>query len=297
MLASRDRPSADRIPYDAHVTNEIVHLATGEYLQVLRLSGASFESSDDATLNGWHNRLNVLWRNIASPQVAIWTHLIRRRERAYPAGECPQGFAARLDARYRERLAGETLMVNELYLSLLYRPAPGTAQGFAARTWMGARSEEAALERTDSIEACRKLVETARAALDRYDPEVLSVYEHRHRRYSQVLEFLGTLINGESQRMLLPRAPLNEMLATSRLFFGMELLEQRTPTQARWGAMLAIKEYPTPTTPGLFNVLLAAPFPLILTQSFTFISKAAAQGLLRRPTPHRDALRISSPNY
>ena len=96
LLASRDRPSADRIPYDAHVTNEIVHLATGEYLQVLRLSGVSFESSDDASLNGWHNRLNVLWRNIASPQVAIWTHLIRRLERAYPAGECPEGFAARL---------------------------------------------------------------------------------------------------------------------------------------------------------------------------------------------------------
>src|SRR6185437_3937592 len=48
------------------------------------------------------------------------------------------------------------------------------------------------------------------------------------------------------------------------------------------GAVLAIKEYPTPTTVGLFNRLLSAPFPFVLTQSFTFLSKAAGQALLQR---------------
>jgi type IV secretion system protein VirB4 len=32
----------------------------GDYLQVFRLGGASFESNDDAELNNWHERLNVL---------------------------------------------------------------------------------------------------------------------------------------------------------------------------------------------------------------------------------------------
>ncbi len=53
------------------------------------------------------------WRNIASPNVAIWTHIIRRRERAYPEGTFPPGFAADLNERYRSRIAGERLMVNE----------------------------------------------------------------------------------------------------------------------------------------------------------------------------------------
>jgi type IV secretion system protein VirB4 len=280
--ARLDVPTADRIPYSAHVTGSIVRTWDGAYLQVLRLAGASFESADDVALNAWHQRLNVLWRNIAAPEVALWTHVIRRRETAYPPGKFPPGFAADLNARYRDRMAGETLMVNELYLSLLYRPAPGAAQGLTLKALTGARAHEANLERASSIEACEKLAGTVLAALEPYDPEPLGVYIHRGRVASSLLEFLGTLVNGEAQRMPLPRGPLNEFLSTSRLFFGVELLEQRTPTQARWGAMLGIKEYPTPTTPGLFNGLLAAPFPFVLTQSFAFVSKATAQGLLQR---------------
>ena len=51
----------------------------GDYVQAFRLGGASFESADDEELNNWHERLNVLWRNIAGPNVALWTHVIRRR--------------------------------------------------------------------------------------------------------------------------------------------------------------------------------------------------------------------------
>ena len=75
---------------------------------------------------------------------------------------------------------------------------------------------------------------------------------------------------------------MSEALATTRLLFGNEAIEYRLPTGTRVGAMLGIKEYPTPTVVGMFNRLLSAPFPLVLTQSFTFLSRAAAQGLLQR---------------
>ena len=52
----------------------------GDYVQTFRLSGASFETADDEQLNNWHERLNVLWRNIARENVVLWTHVIRRRE-------------------------------------------------------------------------------------------------------------------------------------------------------------------------------------------------------------------------
>ena len=55
-----------------------------------RLAGASFESADDEVLNNWHERLNVLWRNIASPQrraVDARDPPARVRPRARPADE------------------------------------------------------------------------------------------------------------------------------------------------------------------------------------------------------------------
>jgi type IV secretion system protein VirB4 len=96
------------------------------------------------------------------------------------------------------------------------------------------------------------------------------------------LEFLGWLVNGEWQRMPLPRAAVNEVLLTSRPLFGHETLEYRTPVQSRLGAMLGIKEYSTPTPPGVLNGLLTAPFPFVLTHSFTFIPKATAVQLMTR---------------
>src|SRR5258708_9137803 len=101
------------IPYAAQIAESVVRLASGDYLQIFKLGGASFESADDADLNNWHERLNVLWRNVASPNVALWTHTVRRRVRIAPkpaalgmagmnspAGE---GFADALASKYEER--------------------------------------------------------------------------------------------------------------------------------------------------------------------------------------------------
>jgi type IV secretion system protein VirB4 len=48
------------------------------------------------------------------------------------------------------------------------------------------------------------------------------------------------------------------------------------------GAMLGIKEYPTPTVVGMYDRLLSAPLSFVLTQSFIFLSKGAGQALLQR---------------
>jgi type IV secretion system protein VirB4 len=281
-IARRDVPVSTRLPYTAQVAPRVVRLADGAYLQAFRLGGASYESADDATVNGWHTRLNVLWRNVASPNVALWVHLVRRRDRRYPAGDCPEGFARDLNATYRARVTGQTLMSNEWYLSILYRPAPSLAGQWTLAALRGGRqSGDPDLDRA-ALEGCDRLGQTVLAALDGYDPEPLGCIGEGTGIRSQLLEFLGLLVNGESRHVRPPRAPVNEVLATSRLSFGTELIETRTPTETRWAAMLGIKEYPTPTLPGMFNALLAAPFPLVLTQSFTFLSKGAAQGLMQR---------------
>ena len=87
----------------------------GDYVQVFRLGGASFECADDETLNTWHERLNVLWRNIASPQVALWAHVIRRRE-VTSVGPTAEDSRARSSASTAEDSPHQKLMVNELYL-------------------------------------------------------------------------------------------------------------------------------------------------------------------------------------
>jgi type IV secretion system protein VirB4 len=278
----REASVAEHIPYAAHVSPNVVRTLSGDYVLTFGLSGASFESADDEELNNWHERLNVTWRNIASPNVALWTHVIRRRETVTSGAVQGNGFADQLAARYQQRLSGETLMVNEVFVSLVYRPVTGAATGLAAK-WLSRRARGTETDDlTDALDVCEKLGQTLRASLARYEPENLGLYTRGDRVQSRLLEFLAVLVNAEWQSMPLPRAPLNETLATTRLIFGSEVIEYRLPTRTRLGAMLGIKEYPTPTTVGMLNALLSAPFAFVLTQSFSFLTKATGQGLLQR---------------
>ncbi|HXS28562.1 MAG TPA: VirB4 family type IV secretion/conjugal transfer ATPase [Steroidobacteraceae bacterium] len=280
-LVWRESEIAQRIPYTAQVAPGVVKTVFGDYVQMWRLSGASFQSTDDVELNSWHEHLNVLWRNIASPQVAVWTHLVRRREQIGSGLENEEGFAASLARRYRRRLSGETLMVNELYLSLVYRPA-APAAGWLTKLLSRARPNADALGLADALEACDKLARTTAASLARYEPEPLGIYRAGSRYCSRCLELLALLIDGESRTVSLSGAPLNATLGTVRLLFGNETIEYRAAARTRIAAVLGIKEYATPTVVGMYDRLLSADFPFVLTQSFAFLSKAAGQGLLQR---------------
>ncbi len=173
-------------------------------------------------------------------------------------------------------------MQNELYVATLYRPAAGLTSGLAARLMERTARDGARAELVDALDACAKLAATVCASLARYEPELLCTYRFENRFYSSLLEYLGLLVNGEWQRMPVLRRSIATALASSRLFFGNETVEYRGPTAAGVGAMLGIKEYPTPTRVGMFGALLASQFPFVLTQSFSFLTKAAGQSLLQR---------------
>ncbi len=281
-LARRERSAAEHVPYCVHVSASVVRTAAGDYLQGLRLGGASFECADDEQLNTWHERLNVLWRNLATPNLALWTHLIRRPVRPQLAIAHGAGFAAQLSTRYAQRLARESMMVNELFVALVHRPAAGAAAGLVTRALARSQKAAPAADLSDALDTCAKLAQTVQASLERYDPELLGTYRHGNTWCSSLLEYLALLANGEALRVPLPGGPLAAALVTSRLLFGSEAIEYRAAAGTRVGAMLGIKEYASPIVVGLYNRLLSAPFALVLTQSFTFISRSAAQALLQR---------------
>jgi type IV secretion system protein VirB4 len=278
----REPAAAERIPYSAHVCESVIKTKFGDYLQVFRLAGASFGTADDAQLNAWHERLNALWRDVANPTVALWAHIIRRRDRTRYRDTAAPGFAADLARQYYDRLSMQTLMVNELYLSIVYRPSLGVATGAISRALSRGRKQGSRIDLADALDTCAQLARTLQASLARYEPQILRTYRAGPVWCSSILEFLGTLINGEWQRMPLPSGPLSAALATTRLLFGHEAIEYRTPAETRVGAILGIKEYPAPSTVGMFDRLLSAPLSFVLTQSFAFLAKSAGQTLLQR---------------
>jgi type IV secretion system protein VirB4 len=278
----RERSMADCVPYGAQLTQHVIRTLAGDYIQVFRLGGAGFESADDVQLNVLHERLNMLWRNLATPHLAVWTHVVRRRQASTADPAADGGFASRMYRRYHERLTSQTLMVNEIYLSTVYRPARGAAMGLAARLLIRASKDAVRETEAEALEFCEKLSFTIAASLSQYEPVRLGCYQSGGHWCSAPLEFLALLIGAEVRTVPLPRSALSQVLGTSRLFFGAETIEYRTPTLTRYAAVLGIKEYPTPNAVGMYDRLLSAPFPFVLTQSFAFLSRSASEGVLQR---------------
>lgn len=264
----------------AHVAPAVIVTEAGDYLQTFRIGGAPFEAADEIEINAWHTQFNALLRAVASPQVGLWSHLLRRPSSLDSIEPSLGGFASRLDAKYAERLAKASLHQSEWYLSVIYRPLPGASRLLGGALLWGDRHGEP--DRLHSLDACEKLRSALQAGLQRYAPRLLTCVERHGRLFSEPLEFFGLLTNGFSEPVTLPRGPVPEHLGRARLLFGREAIEYRTATSTRLGAMLGIKEYPTPTVPGMLNELLSVPHSLVLTQSFCFLSKSVAQGLLQR---------------
>lgn len=270
------------IPYSSHVTKSAVKLTSGDYIQTIRMQGAAHESADVLHINAWHDQLNGFMRNIASAQVAVWSHVVRREYGEYPGGEFEPGFCHDLNEKYQKHMASDRMLVNELYLTIVYRPQPVKAAKFLER-FGSADPAEAKQRQLDELEALEDITGAAMAALDRYEPELLGCYEHNGLMFSETLEFLAFLVDGEWRRFPLPRAEIRDVLATSRPFFGKGgLMSLKGPTQTQYAAIVTIQEYPSITCPGILNDLLGMSFEFVLSQSFTFLSKPVAVGRMKR---------------
>jgi len=294
---AREVPVGHFIPYMAQVTENIIKTIAGDYLFVIKLDGASHQAASDQALNAWHVSLNGFLMNIASPNVAVWSNTIRRVHNVYPQGKYPSGFVADLNARYLDKMRADTMMVNELYVSIIWRSQPNRLASIAAALFSPTGKTELLQSQLAAIEQCEDLMATAMASLDRYNPQLLGCYQlpvlpsdtqaqaqaKGNTWFSQPLEFFAYLTDGFWQRCPLPRSPIRNMLATARPLFGKggSIVIKRA-TSHDFAALLAIQEYPTPTGPGMLDGLLSVPFEYVMGQSFTFLSKPAARGRMTR---------------
>ena len=274
------------IPYSSQIDRGVVKLQDGAYLAVIRMQGAAHESADAQDINIWHDQLNQFLRNIASPNLSLWSHVVRRDFNEYPEGRYPDGFARELNEKYAAHLGGQRTMINELYLSIIYQPHVGRVRWLDRafdKFHPSSRSHFAALQ-LEEMAVLEETVSVAMVALERYEPERLGTYRNaRGLECSDIREFLAFLLDGEWRPAVVPNGELSSQLATSRSFFSRGgLVSLKGQSGIQYGAAIGVQEYPSVTVPGIWNELLSMPFEFVLSQSFEFIQKQAALGKMKR---------------
>ena len=284
-VAAQEKDVADFVPYTRHVDAATLATKNNGLLQVIKLEGFPFETADEETLDGLKEVRNTLTIGLASARHILYHHLIRRRVPADIGGQF-SGFAAEVDAAWQRRLTRRRLYVNDLYLTLLRRPAPGVVgivDWFTGLFTAGdiSRAEQA---RAESLRELSDATNNIISTLARYKPRLLTTYEQDGRPYSEPLEFLSYLLNQETRRVLLPVGPIDAYLPTTRPLFAREALELRgvAPGDQTYGAIISVKEYAGGTWAGLLDELTRLPFEMTITQSFAFTERQVALENLAR---------------
>lgn len=280
-VIAREVPAGKHLPYARHVDDVTIETRDGLLMQTIRLGGLLFETADSDELNYRAALREAMLKAVGSSRFAIYHHVVRRRAEAALDGRFPDEFSRTLDARWRERLAGREMYVNELFLTIVRRPLQGRVglldriRGLAARS-VTDRAAAFAVEKRALDAASDALV----AALGSYSPRLLSVYTAAHGYCSEPLEFLSYLYNAEMRPVGLPHGDLGHHLPFRRASFGAEAFELGTAGDLgrKFGAVVSIKDYPAETLPGMFDELYRMPFEMTVSQSFAFVERSEALG-------------------
>ncbi|ANK95543.1 MULTISPECIES: VirB4 family type IV secretion/conjugal transfer ATPase [Rhizobium] len=282
-LRSRELGPETFIPYVRHVDETTIALDSRALMAMIALEGVSFETADVRDLNGLHRNLNTLYRNIADERLALWTHVVRRRDNAYPEGWFANPFSDALNARYRERMVREDLFRNDLYLALVWHPGRAPAEKAVSLLSRLRKARRSGIEvEEQALKHLRDRAADVIAGLQRFGPRLLTLYEQDGILFSAPSEVLHQIIGARREPVPLTEGRISSAIYSDRVIFGRETVEIRHEAESRYAGMFGFKEYPATTRSGMLDSILTAPFEFILTQSFAFASKADARAIMSR---------------
>ncbi len=282
-LRSRELSPEAFIPYVRHLNETTIALESRSLMVMIALEGVSFETADALDLNALHRDLNTLYRNIADERLALWTHLIRRRDSDYPDGTFATPFSTALNDKYRERMVREDLFRNDLYLTVLWSPARDPADKAAKLLSRLRRAKHGGFELDEeALKQLQDKVLDVTAGLKRFEPRALCLYDQDGMLFSEPSEVLHQIVGGRRERVPLTEGRIASAIYSDRIIIGRETIEIRHEAATRFAGMLSFKEYPARTRTGMLDGVLTSPFELMLSQSFSFVSKADARVIMGR---------------
>jgi type IV secretion system protein VirB4 len=285
-IAKREKEPTDYLAYSRHADDHTIVTDNGSLIAVIRLQGASFETLDSGDLNGMHEKLNTTLRSLSDERVEWVTHTVRTRSDAYPGGEFKSDFARAFNEAYRRRTAGEQGYINELYLTILEKPAARAADKVALKLSALFQKKEK-VDQFTNVEVERlvrfneRVTETIKL-LGRFSPRRLGLYEHNGLSFSEPLELFELVLMGRRRRVPLVRGHLGSALYGDRLIFGRELIEIRAHDRSHYAGIFGIREYPAATRPGQLGELLKANYQCCITQSWAPMARAIASDRMKQ---------------
>jgi type IV secretion system protein VirB4 len=289
IYASQEVGISDFIPYKCHWDRNTILTKNNELLQVIKINGFSFETADDVDLEIRKNLRNSLLKNIASGNIILYFHTIRKRgslrQESNLSAVNMSDFSDYLNHTWSQKHTTTKYFFNELYVSILYKTDKAGA-AFLEYLFKKLRaSSDRSQWENDMREMAESLNEMSTRVVNTFKDHgarILGVKKISENYYCEILQFLSSIVNCEhSDNVLLPRQNIDKHIANHRLFFGAKTVEARGPKSTKHAGIVSILEYGPYTYSGIFDRFLQLPFEFIITQSFVFANRQVAIGKMQ----------------
>lgn len=273
---SREQTATKYIPYKDQFDQFTCGTVDGDLTRTVQITGVPFETLANEDLNGlsrtWFSTINSI--GAKNTNVALWTHVIRRKINYDLSGiEYDNWFSNELNRQYAKRIADKDFFINEIYLSPVYRPAPGKSEQYARK--LSKSTEHLELARTVGRQELDKITKQLLMGLRRYHPTLLGA-EHASNGTvtSELARFYSRILNGgESTPVPLNNYSVRYAIQRNDLHFGREIVEIQMPDRSRFAGLLGIKAPygAEKVRADVLHALLQVPCEYILSQSLTFL--------------------------
>ncbi len=276
---SSERAAGKYLPFVGHTDPHVVLLESGALMTMAHVQGMPFELANHVDRNARLRRLNTVYRNMADDNVIINTHLVRHPDLAeHREPQFRSRFGAALWGAYHKIVLGDRLYNNDYFVSLVVLPRSPLGTGFAQKAATFGKKFPAMAEGLGRELEDQWLI--LANGLESFNVRRLGLYEYNNIMFSEIAEALRLVITGRYLRVPLVSGHLGDSIYTDRVICGRRGVEIRAPDKSTFGTIFSFREYPAKTRPGMLNTLLSAPFPLVLSQSFQFVTRAQAQDKL-----------------
>ncbi len=270
--SAKEARAGDRLPYERLLDSSTVLLRDGSVMTTIQVPGLLFETEDTDALNAHAATREVMLRSTLDARFVLYHHVIRRRVEVEIEGEFPDPFTRHVDARWKERLAGGSLFINDQFVTLIRRPARGKTglPERVARLWNRRGREEISADPKD-IRSLKAAATGLVASLSAYGASILGEYSGPSGgTNSEMLELLSAIYNGEMRPVRRPHddTDIGQMLPYRRASFGLDAMELRGSGRPDFAAILGLKDYPEATSPGLLDPLLRLPYEMVVTETY-----------------------------
>lgn len=268
------------IPYKSFWNSNTILLKDNSMVRVIKVRGFAFETADDEDIDIKKQARNNLMKGMASGNLALWFHTIRRRKEAFPDGEFSNVFTKKVNEEWKQRHDGDRSFTNDHYITIIRKEDKAGIAKIASLAKKLRNKADSSAEGRDMKESFSELEEvTGRVinGLANYGPEMLDIAETSNGIFSEICSFLGSIVNcGYTQNYRFVPFNVDSYLPTNRVYFGPKNFEVRFPTDTKYGGMISLKEYRPATNAGMLDGFLQLPFEFIITQSFQFVNRMVA---------------------